>query len=58
LGHPAARLALGTLWLSEQVRRRGLNRNWFRLALSVVAALVLGTGFFGGGMIHDIDHYA
>lgn len=58
LGKSAALLALGTLWLSEQVRRRRLNRNWFRMALFVVAALVLGTGFFGGAMVYGIDHYA
>jgi hypothetical protein len=32
-------------------------RRWFRLALLVVAAVVLVSGFLGGAVVYGLDHY-
>jgi mono/diheme cytochrome c family protein/uncharacterized membrane protein len=47
------------LVLSEVSRRpdRRRTRMGFRVALLVVAALVLATGFFGGAVVFGLDHY-
>jgi mono/diheme cytochrome c family protein/uncharacterized membrane protein len=48
------------LVLGEVSRRpdRRRTRMVFRVALFVVAALVLVTGFFGGAVVFGLDHYA
>jgi uncharacterized membrane protein len=47
------------LVLTEVSRRqdRRRTRMWFRVALLVVALLVLVTGFFGGAVVFGLDHY-
>jgi mono/diheme cytochrome c family protein/uncharacterized membrane protein len=48
------------LLISEVSRRpdRGRTRLWFRVSLLVLAVLALATGFFGGAVVHGLDHYA
>jgi uncharacterized membrane protein len=48
------------LVLSEVSHRpdRRRTRMGFRVALLVVAARVLATGFFGGAVVFGLDHYA
>lgn len=59
LGTSTAVCALVVLVLSELGRRRGGGgRAWSRALLLVAAGLVLVTGFFGGAVVHGLNHYA
>jgi mono/diheme cytochrome c family protein/uncharacterized membrane protein len=59
LGTSTAACGVVLVCLSEVSRRRGRPaRGMFRLALLVSAGLVLGTGFFGGAIIHGLRYYA
>jgi plastocyanin len=60
LGTSADVLAVATLALSELSRRRQSRalRFWFRVFLSVVAVLLLVTGFFGGAITYGLGHYS
>jgi plastocyanin len=59
LGTSADVLAIATLVLSELSHRRQNRalRFWFRVFLSVVAILLLVTGFFGGAITYGLGHY-
>jgi mono/diheme cytochrome c family protein/uncharacterized membrane protein len=52
-----AGLVLVLTEVSCRTNRLGV-RLWSRLALLVVAVLVLVTGFFGGAVVHGLGHYA
>jgi len=60
LGTSTVACAGSVLLLSEGSRRPGRRRTrmCFRVALPVVAGLVLLTGFFGGAVVFGLDHYA
>jgi mono/diheme cytochrome c family protein/uncharacterized membrane protein len=51
-----AALVLVLSEVSHRPDRRG-TRMWFRVALLVVAGLVLATGFFGGAVVFGLGHY-
>jgi mono/diheme cytochrome c family protein/uncharacterized membrane protein len=43
---------------SEVTRLSGRPRTWFRVALLLLAIIVLVTGFFGGAVVHGLEYYA
>lgn len=60
LGTATAILAALVL-IAGECQRRSDNRRrrvWLHLTLMLSAAAVLATGFFGGALIHGLDHYA
>jgi uncharacterized membrane protein/mono/diheme cytochrome c family protein len=59
LGTATVACAAMVLLLSEASRRphRPRTGGWFRVTLLLVAGLVLLTGFFGGAVVHGLDHY-
>jgi mono/diheme cytochrome c family protein/uncharacterized membrane protein len=60
LGTSTVACAALLLVLTEVSRRpdRRRTRTGLRVALLIVAALVLATGFFGGAVVYGLEHYA
>ncbi len=56
-GSATALLALALLAASERALRSG-ERGRLRLALGLVAASAIATGFLGGSLVHGLDHLA